>query len=114
MEKDPLKSGRFATIPVTATTGPEPVLQGGWGGTSFVAPQLNGSTAVIGSYLGQRVGFWNPSIYAAATSRNSPFQQVGANNDNVFCTGNPGAVCNESTSLGIPNLSSLARDFSGH
>ncbi len=33
-----------------------------YGGTSFVAPQLNGSTAVIDSYLGHRVGFWNPSI----------------------------------------------------
>ncbi len=44
---------------------PSPVLEGGWGGTSFVAPQLNGSTAVIDSYLGHRVGFWNPTIYAA-------------------------------------------------
>ena len=34
-----------------------------YGGTSFVAPQLNGSTAVIDSSLGHRVGFWNPSIY---------------------------------------------------
>ena len=41
-------------------------MQGGSGGTSFVAPQLNGSTAVIDSVLGHRVGFWNPSIYAAA------------------------------------------------
>ena len=46
----------------------EPVLQGGWGGTSFVAPQMNGSTAVIDSALGHRVGFWNPSIYAVAKS----------------------------------------------
>jgi len=43
----------------------QPVLQGGFGGTSFVAPQLNASTAVIDSYLGHRVGFWNPDIYAA-------------------------------------------------
>ena len=106
----------FATIPVTATTGPEPVLQGGWGGTSFVAPQLNGSTAVIDSYVGHRVGFWNPSIYSFATSRNSPFtplQQVGTSNDNIFFTGNPGAVYNESTGLGVPNLTNLARDFAG-
>jgi kumamolisin len=106
----------FATIPVTPTTGPEPVLQGGWGGTSFVAPQLNGSTAVIDSYLGHRVGFWNPSIYSYATSRNSPFtplQVTGTSNDNIFFTGNPGSVYNESTGLGIPNLTSLAHDFSG-
>jgi hypothetical protein len=31
-----------------------------YGGTSFVAPQLNRSTAVIVSYLGHRVRFWNP------------------------------------------------------
>lgn len=106
----------FATIPVTATTGPEPVLQGGWGGTSFVAPQLNGSTAVIDSYLGHRVGFWNPSVYSFATSHNSPFtplQQAGTSNDNIFFTGNPGDVYNESTGLGIPNLTSLAHDFGG-
>ena len=39
-----------------------------YGGTSFVAPQLNGATAVIDSYLGHRVGFWNPVIYLAAAS----------------------------------------------
>ena len=54
----------------------EPVLQGGWGGTSFVAPQMNGSTAVIDSALGHRVGFWNPSIYAVAGGFKSPFTQL--------------------------------------
>lgn len=96
------------------TGGPE--LEGGWGGTSFVAPQLNGATAVIDSYLGHRVGFWNPSIYGFATSKSSPFtplQQVGTSNDNVFYTGNPGTVFNEATGLGVPNLAVLARDF-GH
>jgi subtilase family serine protease len=89
-------------------------LQGGWGGTSFVAPQLNGSTAVIDSYLGHRVGFWNPSIYSFATSNNSPFtplQQAGTSNDNIFYTGSPGSLFNEATGLGIPNLTTLARDF---
>jgi len=103
----------FATIPA-ADGGPEPVLQGGWGGTSFVGPQLNGSTAVIDSALGHRVGFWNPSIYSFATSNNSPFttlQTASTSNDNDFYTGNPGAVFNEATGLGIPNLSALARDF---
>jgi kumamolisin len=89
-------------------------LEGGWGGTSFVAPELNGSTAVIDATLGHRVGFWNPSIYNFATSYNSPFtplQQVGTSNDNIYFTGNPGSVYNEATGLGIPNLASLARDF---
>jgi kumamolisin len=92
----------------------QPVLQGGWGGTSFVAPQLNGSTAVIDSYLGRRVGFWNPAIYSAATSSRSPFtplNQRGTSNDNLFYTGTPGTLFNEGAGLGTPNLASLAGDF---
>jgi kumamolisin len=93
----------------------EPVLQGGWGGTSFVGPQLNGSTAVIDSYLGHRVGLWNPSIYAAASGANSPFtplQQSGTSNDNLYFTGNPGTIYNQGAGLGIPDLTELAGDFS--
>ena len=92
------------------------LLEGGWGGTSFVAPQMNGAAAVINSFLGHRAGFWNPSIYEFATSHHSPFtplQQVGPNNDNIFYTGNPGALYNEATGLGIPDLTSLAYDFAG-
>ncbi|MGD0313943.1 MAG: S53 family peptidase [Acidimicrobiales bacterium] len=94
----------------------EPALEGGWGGTSFVAPQLNGSTAVIESYLGRRVGFWNPTIYALASSSHSPFtplQQSGTMNDNLFYTGEPGSLYNEATGLGVPDLSELAYDL-GH
>jgi subtilase family serine protease len=92
----------------------EPVLQGGWGGTSFVAPQLNGSTALIDSYLGHRVGFWNPSIYAFATGFGSPFtplQQAGTGNDDIYYTGNPGQPYNQGSGLGYPNLAKLASDF---
>ena len=46
----------------------------GWGGTSFVAPQLNGAAAVIDSTLHRRLGFWNPAIYRFATTKNSPFR----------------------------------------
>ncbi len=93
----------------------QPVLQGGWGGTSFVGPQLNGSAAVIDSDLGHRVGFWNPPSYAAALRGHSPFtvlQQSGTDNDNLFYTGNPGQPYNEASGLGYPNLSELAADFS--
>ena len=55
----------------------DPVLEGGWGGTSFVAPQMNGSIAVIDSCLGHRVGFWNPSIYAVANVLQGPVQPAG-------------------------------------
>ena len=69
-DADPF-SGYLLYEPSFAGVG-EPVLQGGWGGTSFVSPQMNGSTAVIDSYLGHRVGLWNPSIYAAALSCQLP------------------------------------------
>ena len=92
----------------------EAALQGAWGGTSFVAPQLNGSTAVIDSYLGHRVGLWNPAIYAFATSADSPFtalNAVGPSSDNLYYTGNPGSVFNVGSGLGFPNLAKLAADF---
>ncbi len=92
----------------------QPVLQGGWGGTSFVAPQLNGATAVIDSYLGHRVGLWNPSIYAAAGHDDpfNPLSTASTSNDNLYYTGNPGEPYNEAVGLGIPNLTKLAGDFS--
>jgi kumamolisin len=91
--------------------GPGPALEGGWGGTSFVAPQLNGAAAVIDSSVGHRVGFWNPAMYAAATSNNSPLTPLntsGTSNDNLYYSGQPGTVYNPSTGLGTPNLSALA------
>jgi hypothetical protein len=82
-----------------------------------VGPQLNGSTAVIDSYLGHRIGFWNPSVYAAALTRHSPFTPLstaGTSNDNIFRTGNPGRPYNQGAGLGYPDLTKLARDFSRH
>jgi subtilase family serine protease len=94
----------------------DPALQGGWGGTSFVAPQLNGAAAVIDSYLGHRVGFWNPAIYTAALlgGPNNPFTPLnaqGTSNDNLYYTGTPGQPFNEGAGLGIPDLTTLASDF---
>jgi subtilase family serine protease len=106
-------SGYLLYAPSFTQDGGAP-LEGGWGGTSFVGPDLNGSTAVIDSYLGHRVGFWNPSIYSFATGHNSPFtpvNQVGTSSDNIYYTGNPGQTYNEGSGLGIPNLTELAADF---
>jgi kumamolisin len=89
-------------------------LQGGWGGTSFVAPQLNGSNAVIESAVGRRIGLWNPAIYSYAIGRNSPFTPLdatGTTNDNWYYTGSAGSVYNAATGLGVPNLTTLATDF---
>ncbi|MDQ2814307.1 MAG: S53 family peptidase [Actinomycetota bacterium] len=105
-------TGYLLYEPSFASVG-QPVLQGGWGGTSFVAPQLNGSAAVIDSAVGHRVGFWNPSIYAAVLF-NSPFTQltaVGTSNDNLYFTANPGKKYNQAVGLGIPDLTALAGDF---
>jgi kumamolisin len=111
-DADPF-SGYLLYEPSWAGVG-EPVLEGGWGGTSFVAPQLNGATAVIDSYVGHRVGFLNPLIYPLATSAHSPFTpltQSGPGDDNVFYTGIPGAPYNVATGLGTPNFSQLATDL---
>ena len=91
-----------------------PALQAGWGGTSFVAPQLNGSAALIDSYLGHRTGFWNPAAYAFAQDRHSPFtplDSASANNDNLYYTGTAGNIFNVGSGLGTPDLARLARDF---
>jgi kumamolisin len=85
-----------------------------YGGTSFVAPQMNGSTAVIDSYLGHRVGFWDPVVYGAVASGDHVFTQLntaGTSNDNIYYTGNPGNEYNEGVGLGQPNLAKLAAVF---
>ena len=39
-----------------------------WGGTSFVAPQLNGVSALYGQYVHGRLGLLNPLLYAGSIS----------------------------------------------
>jgi kumamolisin len=106
-------TGYMLYEPSLKATG-QPVLAGGWGGTSFVAPQLNGSAAVIDSAAGHRVGLWNPAIYAAAGGSNSPFtplDSASADNDNLYYTGQPGEAYNQAVGLGIPDLTALSADF---
>ena len=112
-----------------------------FGGTSFVAPQLNGVSAVYDSALGHRVGFWNPVVYSVAQTGGSPFTPLNANrkysgseylsstsattgatttlpgtfaNDNLYYTGNPGTVYNPGSGLGFANLGTLEGDFGSH
>jgi kumamolisin len=109
-----------------------------YGGTSFVAPQLNAVSAVYASALGHRVGFWNPVIYAAAQTTNSPFTPIDIDqqfkgseylsttnestgvtsalpgsfsSDNLYYTGKPGTVYNPGSGLGYANLGELESDF---
>jgi subtilase family serine protease len=66
-----------------------------YGGTSFVGPQLNGITALLGQYLkGQRVGLWNPPLYAIQSAKgaygnSAPFNAIAYGN-NDFYTGRNG------------------------
>jgi subtilase family serine protease len=106
-------SGYLLYEPSFAGVG-QPTLQAGWGGTSFVAPQFNGSTAVIDSDLGHRIGLWNPSVYSFAAGPASPvtpLSQASSSNDNIFYTGNPGELYNAATGLGVPNLAKFASDL---
>jgi kumamolisin len=113
-DADP-ESGYLLYEPSAVAAG-NPALQGGWGGTSFVAPQFNGSAAVIDSYVGHRIGLWNPAIYSLAAGPDSPvtpLSQASTSNDNIFYTGNPGELYNEATGLGVPDLAKFASDLAG-
>ncbi|MCP1373606.1 S53 family peptidase [Dyella lutea] len=64
----------------------------GQGGTSFVAPQLNGITALLRQSSGHRIGLWNPQVYFLQAvfgyGRYSPFNSVNGG-DNWFYQGAP-------------------------
>ena len=69
-----------------------PALQGGWGGTSFGAAQLNGAAALIDQSAGHRVGLWNPAIYSFALGSDSPFTPLstsGPGNDSLYTPARP-------------------------
>ncbi|PJI09300.1 MULTISPECIES: S53 family peptidase [Clostridium] len=84
------------------------------GGTSIVAPQLAGLSALINDNNKTQVGFWNPQIYRFAQSKDSPItplNDTGVGNDNIFYTGTKGAIYNQATGLGIPNVAKLSASF---
>jgi hypothetical protein len=70
--------------------------------------QVQGSGRAVpdlDSFLGHRVGLWNPFIYAFAVGSRSPFtplQESGTGHDNLFYTGHPGQVLNQGSGLGLP------------
>ena len=70
--------------------------QNGWGGTSFVGPQLNGVSALLGEYLqGGRLGLLNNTLYALALKgqaygrQGAPLHAI-AYGDNWFYDGSNG------------------------
>ncbi|KRE88667.1 peptidase S53 [Frateuria sp. Soil773] len=62
------------------------------GGTSFVAPQLNGISALLAQSAHHRIGFWNPQLYLLQNvfgyGRYSAFNDIRAG-DNWFYAGKP-------------------------
>jgi kumamolisin len=82
------------------------------GGTSFVAPQLNGITALYDQGLGYRVGLLNNDLYnlvrlgAAYSGRNPPLRDI-TSGDNWFYTGERGY--DQATGVGVPDVTNLFR-----
>jgi kumamolisin len=60
----------------------------GWGGTSFVAPQLNGVSALLGQDVHGRLGLLNYALYAAQSARTpaAPLHPI-TRGDNWFYRG---------------------------
>jgi subtilase family serine protease len=88
---------------------PDGGLIAGYGGTSFVAPQLNGITALLGQVTGGRLGLLNPMLYRLQSSygygHGSPFIDITAG-DNWFYAGIHGY--DPGTGLGVLNVANLA------
>ncbi len=85
----------------------------GYGGTSFVAPQLNGITALIDQAAGGRVGLLNPVIYplqqaTAFWKYGQPFNDITAGDD-WFYDGVPGY--DDGAGIGTVNAANLAAAY---
>jgi len=87
---------------------PEP----GWGGTSFVAPQLNGVTALLGQYVHGRLGLLNPALYAAQrnSGEGAPIHAI-AYGDNWFYFGRNGYA--PAAGLGTIDVANFAEYLRG-
>ncbi|WP_225423943.1 S53 family peptidase [Lentilactobacillus buchneri] len=86
----------------------------GGAGTSIVAPQYAGMTALINSEQGRpRMGFWNAEIYRLAQQSDSPFHPLNdtTDNSNLFYTGQPGTVYNQASGLGTTDFAKLAEVY---
>lgn len=89
---------------------PDGGLLDGYGGTSFVAPQLNGISALLEQAVGGRIGLWNPMLYRYkkqyGRSSSSPLVDITAG-DNWFYQGIPGYE--PGAGLGVLNVANLAQ-----
>ncbi|SDW47440.1 Pro-kumamolisin, activation domain [Alicyclobacillus hesperidum] len=82
----------------------------GYGGTSFVAPQLNGIAALVDQFTGSRVGFMNPMLYdlqrTVGYGPNKPFNDLKDGSTNWYYQAVPGY--DPATGIGTPNVANLA------
>ena len=80
------------------------------GGTSFVAPQLNGITALYDQGLGYRVGLLNNDLYnlvrfgAAYGGHNAPLRDIKTGNNWGF---NAHGGYDQATGVGVPDVANL-------
>ena len=86
-----------------------------YGGTSFVAPQLNGITALIDQDVGGRVGLLNFGLYTlvrfpslAYEGREAPLRDI-RDGDNWFYQGREGY--DPASGVGVPNVAHLANAY---
>jgi kumamolisin len=82
-----------------------------WGGTSFVAPQMNGVTGLLGEEMHSRLGLLNYALYDLASSwqgyrgLNAPLNAIPYG-DNWFYMGSDGY--NPAVGVGTPDVANLA------
>ncbi len=80
------------------------------GGTSFVAPQLNGVFALITQQAGRRLGLLHPQLYGAYKAKgygaDSPFRAIAAGTDLYYQATNS---YNPAVGLGVLNIDNLSK-----
>jgi subtilase family serine protease len=81
-----------------------------WGGTSFVAPQLNGVSALYGQYVHGRLGLLNPLLYSAQYQRRAAPLNPIPYGDNWFYHGRNGY--SPATGLGTLDVAHFAEFLS--
>jgi subtilase family serine protease len=89
----------------------------GWGGTSFVAPQLNGLSALLGQKAGGRLGLLNYPLYALAKGgvgyahpKTAPLVDIAAG-DNWYYQGVPGY--DQGSGVGTLNVWNFSNALAG-
>jgi kumamolisin len=98
-------------IPYTSDRDGFEVLQGG--GTSFVAPELNGVANLFVQALHHRIGLLNPALYFIQATggyggRHAPLRDI-KRGDNWFWSGHAGY--DQVTGVGVPDVANLLDAF---